>query len=465
MAAEESTNDRMAWWDSMGFSLLFRAFRISRQPTKLALAFCGILAIYLVGRTLDGLWMSEHQPWVIEVAGDTSVSEFGLFEQNPSASAEEREQLLAPWANLDRKRVGVFSVLMERMGRTTNELAHGALLADPARVVQAIEGFVNTKLWLVRMHPLFAILFGMAWLVIWAFFGGAICRASALHAARDEQIGFREALAFARSRLRSFVFAPLLPIIITVVGGLVLFLGGLLGLIPAVGEILVGVLFFAALAIGAGLAVILIGAVGGSWLMFPTIAVEGSDAGDALARSVSYVYGRPWRTGLYCLVASVYGAVCFLVVKLFARVALILVHMFVSFSMNWGSAYIPDGEGNTRTGEQKLTVMWQSPDLSLTTPFWGGFDSGAVAGASRLGQWLIQAWVFSLVGVVAAFLVSFAYTASTLIYLLLRRDVDATDLDDVYLDDFDQETTSPPAPESEPAQADSGDTSLPVVEF
>ena len=38
---------------------------------------------------------------------------------------------------------------------------------------------------------------------------------------------------------------------------------------------------------------ILLGLTGGFNLMYPTIAVEGSDSFDAISRSFSYVYARP----------------------------------------------------------------------------------------------------------------------------------------------------------------------------
>ena len=38
------------------------------------------------------------------------------------------------------------------------------------------------------------------------------------------------------------------------------------------------------------------GTVGGFGLMYPTVAVEGSDSFDAISRSFSYVFARPWRS-------------------------------------------------------------------------------------------------------------------------------------------------------------------------
>ena len=55
---------------------------------------------------------------------------------------------------------------------------------------------------------------------------------------------------------------------------------------------------------------LLVGLVFGAPLMIPTICVEGTDSFDAISRSMSYVYARPWRY-IWCkLVALVYGIPC-----------------------------------------------------------------------------------------------------------------------------------------------------------
>lgn len=451
MDEEDQTLRRINWLECCGFAHLFRTFRISRQPTKLALAFCGILSIYLAGRILDGLWITSQQPWA-DTRGSVVVTELDAFIDSAAMSPEAREAYRQREGESAKDHVGVFSLLLGKARVVANELSGGLLSFDCERVFGAVQTSVQTKLWLIQKHPVYGLVFGLIWLVVWAIFGGAICRAAAMQVARDEQIGIRESIAFARSRFRSFVFAPLLPILIILIGGLAPLIGGLVGLIPVVGEVLVGILFFLVLAVGAGLALILIGAVGGSWLMYPTIAVEGSDAGDALARSISYVYSRPWRTGFYCLVSLCYGAICFVFVKLFVRIALYLAHLFLGWTMNLG-------------GSNKLDAMWQSPDLGMGLPFWGGFGGPELTGAAWLGQFLLKGWIYALWGAVAAFVVSFAYSACTVIYFLLRREVDATDLEDVYLDNQDGEGGPPATAESDSGASESGDTSLPVVEF
>lgn len=285
--------------------------------------------------------------------------------------------------------------------------------------------------WLIYEHPLYAVLFGLGKLAIFAFFGGAICRMAALNFARDERIPLKTAVAFAQRKFIGFLTAPLLPIGMIVGLGAVLALGGLVGSIPAVGSILTGLLLFLALLAGFVMALVLIGFVGGGSLMWPTIAVEGSDSFDAMSRSYSYVYSRPWKAALYALVATVYGALCYLFVRVFVFLMLWLTRFFVGVGMR-GTAR----PGTGSAGGTKIDALWPlpTPDELVRPP--AHFAFGAWDGA---GQWLVHIWVGLVALMVGAFLVAFYLCASTVIYYLLRREVDATDLEDVYSEDVDEE--------------------------
>lgn len=460
------------WLQQFQFTHLFRAFRLAVHPTKLALAFCAVVSIYLGGRVLDAVSLSSSQPVAVieKPSGRVLQSELDVY---LTTDAGDWSDAADKWAEglKEKDHTGVFKLLLAQTESIVAGMSASILSGNLQNVAQWPAVILRTKIWLIEMHPLYALLFTVLCLFSVALFGGALCRVASVHVAREEQIGFGEALAFARSKLKSFIVAPLLPYIIIGVAGLVLFLGGLVGAIPWLGELAVGLLFVLALLVGLGIAFVFIGAVGGLWLMFPTVATEGSDAGDALARSFSYVYNKPWKTVFYYLVSMFYGAICFWFVKYLVRIMLIFVHLFVGWSMNWGNAYVSKADGDSeRTAADKLSAVWQAPDAAGATPFWGTFDSAHLmtaknepaepASATWLGQFLIKVWIYLVVAAVAAFAVSFAYCACTLIYFLLRREVDATDMEDVYLEDHQNEaaTTAPP-----PADSGAGGTSLPVV--
>jgi len=309
--------------------------------------------------------------------------------------------------------------------------------------------------WLFAEHWLYAVLLVLATLAIWALFGGAMHRVAALQAGREEKISPFEALRFARSRFLSFFCAPLMPLAFIAALGVLLMGGGLLTNIPLVGPLLVGLLFIFALLLGLLIAFLFVGLLGGVGLMYPTIAVEGSDCFDAMSRSFTYIFSRPWRAGLYAGAALVHGAICYVFIRLFAFVALAATHCFVKVAVCTGGETLPGV-----VDPDKLDVLWAAPTFqNLHTWNWE-----AMTAAQGIGAVVIMAWVYLIVGLVAAFALSYFTSAMTMIYYLLRREVDATDVDEVYIgEDEDElapaadlvvEPADEPAPESDaPAEA------------
>ncbi|MFA5864507.1 MAG: hypothetical protein WC975_07440 [Phycisphaerae bacterium] len=313
----------------------------------------------------------------------------------------------------------------------------------PPGLVHTLALTVQGMGWFVRVHWLYFIIYTLFSLVIWAMAGGAICRIAALHAARDEKIPLREAFSFSIRKFGSFFTAPLMPVFFIIGCCIPLLLIGVVGVIPWLGEIVVGLSFFLVLLISFALAVTIIGGVGGLGLMYPTIAVEGSDTFDAFSRSYSYIYARPWRTIFYTLVAAVYGTLCFVFVKLLVGLVFSSASAIVGATMNLKSASYAAPLG-------KLQAMWFSPTPS--GPFFGRFFLFELNWTERLASFFLALWVFILVGLVIAFAISFFFCAYTIIYLLLRRCVDATEVDEVYTEEIESELSfTPAAPATVPA--------------
>lgn len=300
--------------------------------------------------------------------------------------------------------------------------------------------------WMVSIYPIYSAIFLVVVLAIWSIFGGAICRMAAIHSARGEKVSMVTALKFSLSKFVSFFTAPLLPL------GAIVFLsivflsgGGLLGAIPGFGEWFVAILLFLALIIAAIITFLVVGLSAGSPLMWPTIAVEGSDSFDAISRSFSYIYARPFRYGLYWIVAAIYGTICYLFVRLFAFITLRMTHFWTGWAMKLSSRpqYAP--------GAGKLDVMWANPTFNS---FHGPMQLEATRNASEAAASVVLAvWVYLVSAVVIAFGVCLFFSAATNIYYLLRRRVDATDFDDVYIEEepVEQEVSTTaqeqPAPE------------------
>ena len=99
----------------------------------------------------------------------------------------------------------------------------------------------------------------------------------------------------------------------------------------------------------------------------------------------------------------------------------------------------------TREAADKLTAMWQAPRPGDGRPFFGEFDGPKLRHASSWSASLIKAWIKLLWGVVAAFAVAFFHVSATIVYFIMRRDVNETDMEDVYLERADPGTPSPVA--------------------
>src|SRR3954454_16654585 len=199
-----------------------------------------------------------------------------------------------------------------------------------------------------------------------------------------------------------------------------------------------GMFFVLLLAAGFVMTLVLLGTGGGFNLMYPTIAVEGSDSFDAISRSFSYVYARPWRMLFYTLAAVLYGALCYVFVRFFIQIMLILTHLFVGAGMfvNVDGSRVPLDLWNT---------MWPAPE---THGFTYDVDWLTLGPAQSIAAFLVSFWVYLTVGMLGAFAISFYFSANTIIYYLIRREVDATELDDVYLEQSEEDfgdTTTPPA--------------------
>ena len=360
--------------------------------------------------------------------GDANGQEVALKSYNASR-AMAWQAAIADYQSASRiQGEGLFITFFAYEADQIDLMATGVRNLSAGQVGGGLLNFVTVgPVWAVRYHPVyFTILFAI-FLLLWAIFGGAIARIAAVQVAVDEKISLRQALLFSTSKVLSFIFAPLIPAIILAGVGLALAVAGLVTNIPGVGPVVVGIFFFLALIAGLVLALTALGLLGGVNLMYPTIAVEGSDSFDAVSRSFSYLYARPWQLGFYTLVALVYGGITYLFVRFFIFVLLKLTHLA------FGALVFTKAP----MGVNSFDAMWPmgSDMMNLAyNPAWFGLGTGQAIGAG-----LLAFWNYLVISMLGAFAVSLYFSANTIIYYLMRRDVDATDMEDVYLEQTDDD--------------------------
>ena len=260
------------------------------------------------------------------------------------------------------------------------------------------------------------VLCGLWAVFVWAFFGGMICRITALSLARDQVLGL---VWSARDALSQWM---------ATLGGLAIILAALLAL--ALPLTLLGMLlridllvlvsalvWLVLLAWGLAIAIVAVGLVLGWPLLWTCQAVEQSDAFDGVSRCYAYVYQRPLPLAFFAVVAVVLSLLGDQVVTL-----------FVELSNSACETAIASGMGADRA------------QLVLA----GDLESSPVPLATKLIVW--WRWCFRLVA--ESFPLACLWTMSVGIYLLQRRLIDQTEMDEIALPDKQKSSESSVAQDS-----------------
>jgi hypothetical protein len=403
MAESNSPTIRaVAWFEVFPWLNIVRAFRLAIAVRALILGAMGILLTVLV--------------W--GVIGMT----FGTDPKTPGPDADVTGWLqqftVNPWAELtsivpdkpDVPALSMNSATWRPVGPITRSWT---LLSSPA-----MEGLSQTGCSVRSVVCL--VLCGLWGAAVWAFFGAALCRTAAVRLAADEQIGMGAALRYASRKWPAYFAAPLLPVCGVVLATIpVLVLGWIMQ--SNWGLVLGGILWPLVLVAAFLMAVLLLGLLFGWPLMWAAISAEGTDSFDALSRTYAYVFQRPLRYLFYVIVASVIGWLGWILVREFAAGVVWLGY----WAAGWGCGQ-----------ETIASILNPGPELS---------DVG------RFGAGMIRFWAGCVKMLAVGYCFSYFWTASASVYFLLRRDVDATEMDEVFLDADAAEQESPP-----PSVADNG---------
>ena len=375
---------------------------------------------------------------------------------------------------------------------TSGSLLHWVLSPQVLVLVEPLVKFLLPVVFLFDARAgfvdrLYLILILLWTLAVWGFFGGAICRIAAVQIARNERISLREAIGFTRERFLSFVAAPVFPMALLAIFVFALMIFGWIEWIPYLGDLFAGLLWPIVLIVGFIMAIVMVGLVG--WpMMIATISTEGTDSFDALSRSYSYIYQAPWQYLWYNFLALLYGAVLIFFIGFMASLAVFVGKWSVSSAPGLSSSL-------EKTDREPSYLFYYAPtsygwrDLLISsnqfvekhkdvTP--GGKEierleftpeyEKNISTMNRIGAVLVSLWIYPFFLLVLGFGYSYFWSVSTIIYFLMRRYVDDTEMDEVHLDDEDLEdpfmkpaaapaSAAPPAPPSKP-----GTLSLNVVE-
>ena len=188
------------------------------------------------------------------------------------------------------------------------------------------------------------------------------------------------------------------------------------------GAAVAGLLWPLVLLIGAAMALLLLGLTYAWPLIVSSAACEGQNSFDAMTRAFAYVFQRPLHCLGYAVVAMLFGGFCWLIV---ANLAASVVELSY-WSTSWG-ANVGSGENASRidvlrglTTDSESSSMLSFAQDSMA--FWNG---------------LIQT-------IAASFLYGPFWCMASAVYLLLRKEVDDTEMDEIYIVDERRTYELPP---------------------
>jgi hypothetical protein len=418
-------NQLSSYIENLDFVSIFKSFRMAIQPSKLIIALLAILTVVLIGSIMDifkvvyaapGITQADVAMAPMEGIATASATELQAYVISPDAVGMFKERYGSA-----SSRLGLFSTLATFCAARFNDTVFDFVRFNPAGALTNMLMSVRAIMWALFEHPLISLPYFILLFIVFAFAGGAISRIAALEFAKDEKPGFFQALRFARAKFKSFIAAPLAPILLIFILGFIIFIFGALGNVPYAGEILVAMLLILAIVLSFLITLLIIGLLAGFNLMYPAISYEGSDSFDAISRSFSYVYARPWRMGFYSILAAIYGALCYLFVFIFATILLWSSYIFLALGMAWSHS-------SKAQGMSKLEGIWSVKMPTLPTLF----DFSGLNWTEAAAALIISIIVTIVLCITAAFAISFFFSANTAIYALMRKKVDNTLISEVW---------------------------------
>ncbi|MGB8851959.1 MAG: hypothetical protein WCC69_00145 [Pirellulales bacterium] len=372
------------WSDALPWWILFRAAGSAFSPTVILLAALGALATWAGWSVADQLGLRAVDPAADVIAaaklGDGLVlpPADGLA-GGPASLVPSRRSL--PW----------LAGLSERLPGAARDLVR--LIAVPFRPS-------------ATLAEMTAALARLGWFVlVWSIFGTAITRHVALKLVEEEAPGPVGATLYGSKKwLPSFnsVLFVLLGIVALSIPG------ALLGLLMRTewGLAFAGAVWPLVLLGAVILAILAVGVVAGWPLMVAAVGVERGDSFQAISTAFSYLYQRPLHYAFYAVVALLVAVPALAAAGVFADATGTLAMWAASFGM-----------GHDRT----VAVL-----------------EGLAAGGPVADAWGVRAIAFWTRGVetlLSSFGWGYFWAIATAAYLLLRHDVDGTELDEVVLDE------------------------------
>lgn len=331
--------------------------------------------------------------------------------------------------------------MVQRMALSGASAATGSSGEAPgARVAKQVHDmFIGEPALLLKDAPLVALIIVPLMLLWTATFGGAIARSAACEIGQGVHIAWPQALGFAIRRLPALALALAIPVLIVWAIVLSLSIGGFALFSVNILNILGGLLWPLFLIAGLIASVIMITYLVGWSMLIPSVACEGTDAIDAVQHAYSFVFARPLRLVVY-LAILIIQLVVFLAI--IAAVLWLAVHIAQTAALAWTTPRGPQALGG----------------IPLHAPIEPPFGTPQPSFATRVTKGLVNFWSLIPAALLLAFPISYLWTGATMLYLAMRRLVDAQEFAEIWMPTLIPGTMAPipPTPARSQAVSDTG---------
>ncbi len=404
MSAQPVHVNKVSWQSLCPWTIIFRSLSAATSIPVLILALLGLVAMPMGWIVAETVFIDQG------VQSDAVMAEIIQYNRNPYkrvflATDDEANSINILGARLSGPRM-VFTQIVE-------PFAH--LFSMPQYTTSgATDAPTRWSFW-----AFLYLLTGCGFsLLVWCFVGVGICRICLLKLTRNEPMSLDEAFEFAIDKSRAAIGAVGIPLLAVAAMCVPTFFFGVL-MWGDLGVMVVGLLWFVVLALAAAMALLLLGLMFGWPLMVASVACEGQNNFDAMTRAYAYTFQRPLNYALYLVIAMVFGGCCWLVIANLTDGVLNLGYWSTSF----GTALV-SGE------DSRMDVI-----RSLTAPTAVDENGNVIAVDPSTplyaGRALIRGWSWLARSVAAAFVYGLFWCMASAIYLLLRKDVDDTEMDEI----------------------------------
>ena len=429
-----------------GFPSIFIAIASSMQPARLLIGFMMVIVLMASGRLWDSVSPSlavplgstveetvlsqkrqvaiaqsstalgrtaptNLQEWSVSDAQAKLLAAWSVYKDGDNVTKEDIAEFERLYFSLESVRdLGPFESSAIYVSTGWNNIVDSALELDVVgswRGVVAIVWDLPQLLWSAGQHWFISI-YGFVLVLTLSIGGGGIARMQACQHARGSRISAASAVQYSSQRWRATLLALTAPgmLVAGVSIALVLF-GFALFNIPVL-NLVGGILYGVALVFGFLIALVsIVYAV--CWpLLVPAVAVENCEGGEAVQRSFAYTFARPMHLIGY-MAALVVGLV----------IGYVLARLLANLTLDFTANLVDAWSFNASLGNAGSIPVDGIPVAGMA---WYESASGS----------LISLWETVVQDLMVGWLFSGFFSASVMVYLLMRYVCDRQDTHDIW---------------------------------